>query len=107
MFKKQRYVVRKISDFWDKDTRIQENTRASGRRGGVNFVVWVALWLCDTVANEMLNGGRKHPVACGTGTVADTKGLFYRLHEGCGCKKSPSEWAQWGPFDTLATACPR
>ena len=76
MFKKQRYVVRKISDFGDKDTRIQKNTRASGHRGRSNFFVWVALWLCDTVANEMLNGGRKHPVACGTGTVADTKGLF-------------------------------
>ena len=46
----------------------------------------------------MLNGGRKHPVACGTGTVADTKGLFYRLHEGCGCKKSQSELAEWGAF---------
>ena len=69
-----------------------------GAGDGVNFVAWVALWLRDTVANEMLNGGRKHPVACGTGTVADKKALLYRLHDGCGCEKSPSELAQWRAF---------
>ena len=67
--------------------------------------VSAALWLCDTVANEMLNGVRKPPVACGAGTVADTKAFFTTCTRAADAKNPRASWRSGDPFGTLATAC--